>query len=278
MVRHTKTDPIPACSNDCFVGLLDVSELQDKAYTSHLSRDERAQYMGLRNESRKSEWLAGRLSAKYLFLNRLEMSQVTQSQQWRPTLAKLSSEALGVYSPWMYQKVEVLSNGGIPSLVWCGKDRPESISLSHAGDVSCASIGFGAATAIDIETAVPRNDAFYTNTFTEAERNWATHGAGGESISSTWSFTLLWTLKESALKLGWLTPASLWNLPKIEIDGLPDLNHIGQFWCSCKMDDNFVVFTARVKDHCRVMHVQVAIIGTRNIVLTVMKPIIGATN
>jgi len=278
MVPHTKTAPNTACSNDCSVGLLDVCELQDKEFTSHLSSHERALYMGLRNESRKREWLAGRLSAKYLFLNRLDLPHVTQSQQWRPTLSKLSLEALGVYSPWMYQKVEVLPNGGMPSLVWCGKDRPESISLSHAGGFSCASIALGATTAIDLETAVPRNDAFYTNNFSEAEINWAARRADGESISSSWSFTLLWTLKESALKLGWLNHASLWNLPRIEIDGLPRLDHIGRVLCSSTMDEDFVVFTARVKDPRRVMKVRVAVTGTRNLVLTVMNPLIGAIN
>lgn len=278
MAPHTETEPNAACVNDCVVGVLDVCELQDKNYTSLLSRDERAQYIGLPNETRKSEWLAGRLSAKYLFLNRLEMSRVTASRQRKPTLLKLSSKALGVYSPWMYQKVEVLSNGGIPSLVWCGKNRPERISLSHARGVSCASIAFGAATAIDIETAVTRNDAFYRINFTEAERNWATRGAGGESIISNWSFTLLWTLKESALKLGWLNQASLWNLPRIEIDGLPDLNHIEPFCSSSTMDDEFVIFMATVKERRRVLPVQVAVAGTRNLVLTVMNSLNGATN
>jgi len=276
MVSHTKTEPNPARSNDCFVGLLEVCELQDKDYSGHLSTDERAKYMRLSGQRRKSEWLAGRLAAKYLFLNGLEMSRETRSRAWRPTLAKLSSDALGDYSPWMYQQVEVLSNDGPPSLVWCGKERPERVSLSHAGGVSCASIAFGAATAIDLETSVPRNDAFYRNTFTDVERDWVALGAAGESIRSNWFFTFLWTLKESALKLGWLNQASVWNLPRIEIDGLPGLNRLGPFWRGGKMDDAFVVCTARVKEGCRVMQVQVAVTGTRNFVLTVMNPLIGA--
>ena len=276
MASHTKTEPNPARSNDCFVGLLEVCELHDKDYTSHLSADEGATYMLLSGQRRQSEWMAGRLAAKYLFLNGLEMSRETRRKAWRPTLSKLSAEALGVYSPWMYQQVEVLSNGGPPSLIWCGKKRPERVSLSHAGGVSCASIACGAATAIDLETSVPRNDAFYRNTFTEVERDWVALGADGELSRSNWFFTFLWTLKESALKLGWLNQASVWNLPRIEIDGLPGLKHLGPFWRGSKMDNAFVVCTARVKEDRRVMQVQVAVTGTRNFVLTVMNPLIGA--
>jgi 4'-phosphopantetheinyl transferase EntD len=276
--RPTETGPNPARSTDCSVGLLEVCELRDGDYTGHLSVDERAKYLSLHGQHRKGEWLAGRLAAKHLFLNRLEMSRETRSKPWRPSLSKLSAESLGVYSPWMYQKVEVLSNDGPPSLSWCGKQRPERISLSHAGGVSCASIAFGAPTAIDLETSVPRSDAFYRNTFTEMERDWVMRGAGGELLRSNWFFTLLWSLKESALKLGWLKQASIWNLPRIEIDGLRGLSHIGPFWRGSRMDDAFVICTARVKEACRVMQVQVAVTGTCNFVLTVMNPLIGAVN
>lgn len=278
MGQHTKTEPNPARANDCFVGMLDVCELQDKDYTSHLSIDERAKYVSLPGQRRKSEWLAGRLVAKHLFLNRMEMSQEIRSKHWKPTLSKLSSEALGVYSPWMYRKVEVLAHKGKPGLVWCGKARAEKISLSHTGSVSCACIASGAPTAIDVETAVPRNDAFYRQTFTEVERYWATREADGEFINANWYFTLLWTLKESALKLGWLKQASLWNLPRIEIEGLPGLKHLRPFWSHSTIDDAFEVFTARVKEERREMQVQVAVTGTRNFVLTVMNPLIGAVN
>jgi hypothetical protein len=252
--------------------------LQGQEYASHLSSDERAKYVSLSGERRKSEWLAGRLVAKHLFLNRLERSQEVRREVWRPTLANLSAAALGVYSPWMYRKVEVLSDDGAPRLMWCGKERPESVSVSHAGGISCASIATEKPTAVDVETAVLRNDAFYRHTFTEVEKNWVARVAGGESDSSNWSFTLLWTLKESALKLGWLNGASLWNLPRIEIDGLPDLNRIEPLWGGNAMREAFVVFTASIREACRAMQVQVAVAGTRNFVLTVMNPLIGAVN
>ena len=262
-------------SSRCSVGLLDAGELRPDEYTPYLSVDEQTNYMALKSQTRKREWLAGRLTAKYIFLNRLELSSEAQDGDWRPTLSRLSAAVLGDYSPWMYQKVEVVTNGGKPNLAWCGEARPESISLSHSGSVSCASIGFGKPTAIDIEATVPRLDAFYRINFSEVERCWANRVAGGEQIRSNWFFTLLWTLKESVLKLGWLKQATVWNFPGIEIGGLHGVNDTGRFWHSNMMSSDFAVFTLSVKDHCRVLPVQVAVTGTRNLILTVMNPLGG---
>jgi phosphopantetheinyl transferase len=279
MASHTKTETNPARANGCFVGVLDVCELQDREYLSHLSADESAKYASLRGGRRQSEWLAGRLAAKYLFLSRMERPQEIRSERlWSPTLAKLSAAALGVYSPWMYRKIEVLAQDEKPLLVWCGQERAESLSISHAGGIACASIAREQPIAIDVETTAHRNGAFYRNTFTEVEKNWVARVAGVELSSTNWYFTLLWTLKESALKLGWLNGASIWNLPRIEIDGLPGVNHLGTFWCDARMADAFIVFTARIRAACRAMQVQVAVAGTRNFVLTVMNPLIGAVN
>jgi hypothetical protein len=278
MATHTKTEPTPAHSNDCFVALLDVRELQNNEYVGHLSVAERGKYMSLPRQSRKREWLAGRLAAKYLFLHRLELTQETRGRRQRPALSKLSTAALAVYSPWMYQQVEVLASGGKPSLVWCGKERAESISISHAGGVSCACLAFGVPATLDVEIAVPRRDAFYRKTFTEAESAWVARGADGEVVRANWYFTLLWTLKEAAAKSGWLKQASLWNLPRIEIGSLPAPDQIRPFWRSSTMDDAFALFTARIKEDRRALQVQVAVAGTRNFVLTVMNPQTGAAN
>jgi 4'-phosphopantetheinyl transferase EntD len=277
MVPHTNLEPAQARTTSCSVGLLDAGQLQDERHTLLLSANERAKYLSLPSRSRKESWLAGRLAAKHIFLNRLEMSEESLGQQWRPSLTVLTAEALTAYSPWMYRQAEVLSDDGRPSLVWCGRQRPENISLSHAGGVSCASIAAGAPTAIDIETAVERVGAFYRTNFTEAEREWAHRGAAGERVRSNWYFTLLWTLKESVLKLGWLKQAGVWEIPWIEIDGLPGFDYIGPVWCNSTVGSDFVVFTARVKESCRVMQVQVAVSGTRNFVLTVMNPRSGVS-
>jgi len=225
--------------------------------------------MALPSQTRRSEWLAGRLAAKYIFLNRLETSQVTQPERWTPTLTKLSADAFNHYPLWMFQQVEVVSAEAKPSLIWCGQARPESVSLSHSCGVSCASLTLGAPTAIDIETTVPKFDAFYRINFSDAERRWAISAA---SSRSDWFFTLLWTLKESVLKLGCFKHLSLWNLPAIEIGRLPSVNNIGPFWFSSTLNSEFAVFQLSVKEHSHVIPVQVGVTGTRNFVLTVIKP------
>ncbi len=262
-------------SSDCHVGLLDTAELRLDEYTRYLSVGEKANYMALKSQTRKSEWLAGRLAAKYIFLNRLQLSSEAQARDWSPTLSKLSSATLGDYSPWMYQKVEVVTNGERPNIIWCGEARTESVSLSHSRGVACAAIGFGKPTAIDIEASVRRIDAFYRVNFSEGERCWAIRVADGEQIRSNWFFTLLWTIKESVLKLGWLKQATVWNLPRVEIDGLVGMNDIGRFLHGSTMTSDFAVFTLSVKEHCRVMPVQVAVTGTRNLILTVINPLGG---
>jgi hypothetical protein len=282
MAPNHSAETNPLCSSRCIVGALDACELGDGEYTGHLSLEERATYMRLPSV-RKNRWLAGRLVAKFLFLSRLDASHGVPGRQWPPSLSQLTSQALERYSPWIYQNIEVLPDGSTPErhskLVWCGKDRPESISLSHAGGLSCACINVGPPAAIDIETAVPRVDAFYRNTFTEAERYWVSRETGGESTRSIWLYTLLWTLKESALKLGRLNQVSVWDLPRIEIDGLPGINNIGRFWRRGKMVNDFVLFSAGVKkDRSRVLQVQVAVTATRNLILTAMNPLSGVAN
>jgi hypothetical protein len=85
----------------------------------------------------------------------------------------------------------------------------------------------------------------------------------------------LWSLKESALKLGWSKQASLWSLPRIRIGGLPDHNHVGPFWSTSKLGDAFAAFAARVEEDSRVTHARVTVAGTRRLVLTTMSPLIG---
>jgi phosphopantetheinyl transferase (holo-ACP synthase) len=274
MVTRYSPHTNSALGGDCRVASLESRELQHQEYTGHLSVDERTKYMALPSQTRKSEWLAGRLAAKYIFLNRLETLPGVRRDRWRPTLSQLSSETLDQYPAWMYQRVEVVTVGEKPSLVWCGQARPESVSLSHSGGVSCASLAFGAPAAIDIETSVPRLDAFYRINFSDAERRWAINAAGDEPSRSDWFFALLWTIKESALKLGCLKRASVWNFPGVEIDGLPGVSDIGPLWSSSTMTSDFAVFTVSVTEHSRVVPVQVAVTGTRNLILTVMNPLV----
>ena len=261
-----------ALGGHCRVASLESRELNDRDYTRYLSVAERTTYIALPTQTRKREWLAGRLAAKFIFLNRLETSPVTPDRDWRPTLTRLTSDSLDQYPSWMYQQAEVVTAEAKPSLRWCGQPRPESISLSHSAGTSCASLTFGAPIAIDIETTIRRLEAFYRINFSDAEREWA---IGATASRSDWFFTLLWTVKESIVKLGCFPQATIWNLPGIEIDGLPRVNNIGPASFGRTFNSEFAVFELSIKERSHVIPVQVAVAGTSNHVLTVVNPLSG---
>ncbi|HET8781209.1 MAG TPA: 4'-phosphopantetheinyl transferase superfamily protein [Pyrinomonadaceae bacterium] len=220
---------------------------------------------------RKLEWVAARLAAKYLFLSRFELGQYALPREQR--FVKLTRDMLRRHSPWMYRSVEVLppddGSQEKPVLTWCGTRRDENVSLSHANGVSCASIST-MPTAVDIEVATSRVGAFYRKTFTAAEQSWVTSSARDDEFKASWFFTLLWTLKESALKLKLLTSATLWELPRIEIKDLPDPHDLGKL-----TSDHVVSFPVRIKEPQGEIPVQVAVAGTRKWIVTVMNSRLG---
>jgi hypothetical protein len=254
----------------CTAALLESSELLSADYTTHLSMSE-VKRLAQIPSTRKLDWLAARLAAKYLFLNQFQMGQSALRRE--DHIVKLTGERLRRHSPWQYRYVEVLAPEEAPDkkpvLTWCGARRNENISLSHAAGISCASM---AATpiAIDIEVATSRVMAFYTKTFTTAEQNWVNGRARDDEFKARWFFTLLWTMKESALKLKLLTSATLWQLPRIEIADLPDLAQFGPDGFAL---DHLVSFPVRIKEPQGELPVQVAVAGTHKWVLTVMNPV-----
>ena len=76
---------------------------------------------------------------------------------------------------------------------------------------------------MDVESIAQKSDSFYRTYFSDAECAWVqTHsGSDTESVDSAWLFTILWSLKECALK----TTASgqgFSDLACIEIVRFPD--------------------------------------------------------
>ena len=262
--------PVP---EGCTAALLDSSELLNADYTTHLSMSELKRLAQI-SSTRKLEWLAARLAAKYLFLSEFQMGQSALRREDR--IVKLTGERLRRHSPWMYRHVEVLppdeERDEKPVLTWCGARRTENISLSHASGISCASMA-AVPTAIDIEVATSRVRAFYTRTFTTAERRWVNGRTRDDDFRAHWFFTLLWTMKESALKLKLLASSTLWQLPRIEIEDLPnfpDLSFDDKFAL-----DHLVSFPVRIKEPQGELPVQVAVAGTSKWVLTVMNSRLG---
>jgi hypothetical protein len=131
---------------------------------------------------------------------------------------------------------------------------------------------------VDVEKVSRRVDAFYRRNFTQAERAWASEGERLAPGSRDWLFTLLWTIKEAALKAGALTPQSPWSFAGIGLDGLPVPGDV--LWCfrPGNWGERFGQFTAIMGDMQGGSYVRVAYGGTRDFVLTIVKPIRALTS
>jgi len=267
------------CSGNCTVAVLDSTEVSEEAHIHCLSGKEIKKIAGIKNKKRRSEWLAGRLAAKYLFLNLMNMNitdiKTGGDKQSHPTLLKLTSEMLRSFSPWMYRRMEVLPNNmtqsGYPHLTWDGNHSKIHVSLSHTSGMACACIASAGAIGIDMELAIPRIESFYKGNFTSLERNWAMRSGNTVDIAANWLFTLLWTIKESALKSRISNEISVWDFPRIEIKILSERDYILASFNNTRFDNNFLIFGANINEQNRSRYAQVALTATRNLILTVIK-------
>jgi hypothetical protein len=265
----------PAPHEACVLALLGSQGLIAEDYAGHLTPAEKSRYLGMASQPRRLRWLTGRLAAKYLFLSRFELGR----KRDKPIIIELSRDSLDDFPAWMYRTVEILpmsSTNASPTLKWCDEPRPESISLSHTEGTSCACLAFAGPTTIDIENAIPRVNAFYRQTFSVAEQSWVGRASGQDKFRADWLFTFLWTLKESALKLQ--TTQTLWQLPRLEISDLPEPEHFSQPRDNRSFSNDFLTFPVSVGDRQRKKPVQVAVTSSRNLILTVMKPMSGVIN
>lgn len=268
----------------CRVALLDARTLVSSKthYRAHLSIAERESYDALRSSRRRLEWLAGRLAAKYLFLQHLEIGIAhTVVQQSHSTLLQLSDKCLDDFPDRMYQKIEVLA-GERPSCAgpwfrWRGTAREEMVSVSHTGNDVCASLSTRGPAGIDLERVTERADAFHRCNFTETERRWIREGTRIEPLSKDWLFTLLWTVKEAALKAGALLQTSPWSFAGVEVEGLPAPNDVLWAFREGTWRDRFVLFTALIKETRKTTSARVAYLGTRQLILTVVRPLRALT-
>jgi phosphopantetheinyl transferase len=256
------------------VAVLKSDEVSEKEYTSCLSTRERAKLGSIKNKKRSREWLAGRLAAKYLFLNQPDMPLNTQPEPWRPALLRLRSENLRSLSPWIYRRIEVLPSStkqsGYPRMSWCGKDSARDISMSHIAGMACACISRQGAIGVDLEIPVPRVDSFYRGNFTRSERNWVDQHSGNTSISSEWLYTFLWTLKEATLKSAGSNKKSVWDIPGIEIRSLTSPTNILESYSNEQLSNNFQLLKVQINNHNKSIWAQVALTATRNLILTVL--------
>src|SRR5204863_5143107 len=245
-----------------------------------LSAAERAHHRALRGSKRRLEWLGGRLAAKYLFLHRLEMPVAHDEQTWRPTLIQLSAYSIDAFPDWMYQHIEVSASadpqGAGPRFQWYGRGEEGAVSLSHTDYDACACFSPGNIVGVDLQSVEPRVEPFYRSNFTETEKQWVSRGTGIEPSSRHWLFTLLWTLKEGALKARALLQRSPVSFGGVEVAGLPVPPDVLWAYRKDTWNDRFGLFTARIKEERNARDMHVAYMGTRRLILAVVKPLCPA--
>jgi phosphopantetheinyl transferase (holo-ACP synthase) len=248
----------------------------EKDFDSYLSGAERRRHHEFRNPQQRLRWLAGRLAAKYLFLHRLEMAFPTDRVDWSPMLIQLSVELLDIFPQWMYQGIEVSAGtdtqGAGPRFRWLGRSKEDAVSLSHTGNDACACLSEGNTVGVDLESVEPRVDAFYRSNYSEAEKQWAKQGGGLEPLSPNWLYTLLWTFKEAALKAGAIARKNPLSFAGIEFAALPIPRTALSAFRRSTWGDRFGIFTAGIREDRKTTDVHVAFMGTRRLILTVVKP------
>lgn len=183
------------------LALLAHGEVEEGAYAGHLTEREASHLAGLANPRVRRRWLCGRLAAKHLLLGGGGGGR----------LAVLDGERLRAFPAASYRGIELRPSS---------TGAPAGVSITHGAGVSCASLGAG---GVDLETVEPRVPAFYRGNFTPRERRWADAGSRATGLSAEWLYTLLWTLKEAALKSGATAVRGVWGFAGMEIELPADL-------------------------------------------------------
>jgi 4'-phosphopantetheinyl transferase EntD len=261
----------------CRIAVMDTGCLPEVASEcTYLTHAETATYRSLRTPQRRRAWLAARLAAKYLFLLRLEFAPA-QKPSRRPILLELEKDRIDEFPRWMYQSVEVLAaaggQDGAPRLRWCGRDASHAVSLSHKGEQVCACLGENDPVGIDLERVEARVAAFYRLNYSVAETVWIGQAAGGEPSRRKWLYTLLWTVKEAALKAGIILQRSPLSFAGIGVDGLPPAHEILWAFRNGTWGDRLGSFTARLQEERNTTGVYVAFAGTARLILSVVRPL-----
>jgi 4'-phosphopantetheinyl transferase len=141
-----------------------------------LAPDETAKLASLRFPRRREDWLLGRWTAK------------TALARWAPQAgARLTEWEIGTASD------------GAPEVRHAGNICDVRLSLSHrSGICLCALADAGMPIGCDLEAVEPRGAAFEETWFTVEEIRWLDGApAGARDLLAT----LIWSAKESALKL-----------------------------------------------------------------------------
>ena len=145
-------------------------------HTDWLSREERLHFDTFRFQKRRDDWLLGRWTAKCAIATFL-------NQAWTP-----------------FAQITILSaESGAPVVTIRGSTAPVSLSISHRAGRGFAVVANPIApVGADVELVEPHGQPFTDDYFTPVEREQLDHCLDHDLAASS---TLIWSAKESALKL-----------------------------------------------------------------------------
>jgi len=261
------------------IATLDSASLAGRDYLECFAGMERRQILSTINDQRRRERLAGRLAAKFLFLNR-------HSEDRRavlPPLMHLTPVDLDRFTASEYRAAEVFRRdeiqSGLPRVGWSGGDSGgnagrgiagQNVAITHSRGVACAFLGTSDAISLDMEQAEPRTQAFYNGSFTPREAGWAAEMVNRVGLDLQWTFTFLWTVKECLLKTQVFGDLSIADLPSMDVRICAGENQLVHPYSAREFLAGFVFLKAEVADRSRHVDVKLAVSGRHDLILTAL--------
>ena len=174
--------------------LLDLGAINPDRYAGHMSDSENARVRAFRRPERGIQSLCARLSLKYLVLMQL-------CGRFCDRFVELDQSTIDGFPAWLYREISFISSSqsAAPTLTWCGAPVQEiHVSLSHHDNCCAATIANHTRVGVDVDSPASKPAAFCRDYFSDTERAWIAHHA--VDVDPILSFSLLWSLKECALK------------------------------------------------------------------------------
>jgi hypothetical protein len=247
------------------IAMLDSSLLAGRGYEQFLSQREREEFLRFRTPLRKSEWLAGRLASKYLFLS--------QHGFLSENTGVLSTADLARFPSSMYSSTEVMRSDsvrfGVPQ-VGTGADFRD-VAISHTNGIACALLGNGEPIAVDVERVESRTPVFYRGNFTERERAWAAGCFQRLGLDPHWTLTLLWSIKECLLKTPAWNGLSIWNMPSLDLRIVSGEDDLAYPESAREFSGEFVFLNVEATGRNGTVSQSVAVSGRYDLVVTAIR-------
>jgi phosphopantetheinyl transferase (holo-ACP synthase) len=241
------------------IAMLDSSLLAGRDYGEFLSPRERQEFSRFRAPLRKSEWLAGRLSSKFLFLSE--------------NGGTLSAADLLRFPLSDYRSTEVTRNDGVRfGLPQVGRGSEfRDVAISHTRGLACALLGGGETIALDIERVESRSLAFYRGNFTERERTSAAECSRRLGLDPHWTLTLFWSIKECLLKTPAYNHLSVWNMPALELRIVSGEDNLVQPQSAREFTGAFVFINVEAAGRGGTVSQRVAVSGRYDLVMAAIR-------